>query len=273
MSAGFFRTLGIPLLRGRTFLDSDQKQSQPVAILNHAFATQLFGDESPIGHYVGYKPAPGDHAYLVVGEVGDARVDGPLRPAPPVAYLSLEQGDNPAGTILVRAAGSPTNIASAIRHNLQSVAPALPIADIAALNTEFDDGLSTQHLLARLTTVFGGLTLAIAAVGFYGLLSFHVSRRSSEIGVRMAVGATRSQVYGLFLRKTVAILIGGLIPGIVLTEMIGRTARSLLYGVQETDPWSLLLASCILFISAVVATLIPAQRAASLDPVKALRSE
>jgi ABC-type antimicrobial peptide transport system permease subunit len=94
-----------------------------------------------------------------------------------------------------------------------------------------------------------------------------------EIGVRMAVGATRLQVHGLFLRKTVTILIAGLIPGIVLTEMVGRIARSLLYGVRETDPWSLLLAISILVLSAVFATFIPARRAASLDPVKALRSE
>jgi predicted permease len=273
VSVGFFHTLGIPLLQGRTFVEGDQKQSQPVAILNHAFARKLFGNESPVGHFIGYKIPPGDHDYLVVGEVDDARVDGLRQPAPPVAYFSLEQRADPAGTIEVRAAGSPANIAADIRRSLQSVDPNLPIAEIVPLNTEFEDGLSSEKLLVRLTAIFSGLTLVIAAIGFYGLLSFHVARRTVEIGVRMAVGATRLQVHGLFLRKTVTILIAGLIPGIVLTEMVGRIARSLLYGVRETDPWSLLLAISILVLSAVFATFIPARRAASLDPVKALRSE
>jgi predicted permease len=273
VSYGFFHTLGIPLLQGRTFLESDQKQSQPVAILNRAFSRQLFGDESPVGHYIGYKPAPGDHGYLVIGEVEDTRVDGLRLPAPPVAYFSIEQNGNPAGTIEVRAAGSPANIAADIRRTLHSVDPALPIAEIVPLNTEFEDGLSAEKLMARLTAIFAGLTLTIAAIGFYGLLSFHVTRRTGEIGVRMALGATRAQVHRLFLRQTQIILIAGIIPGIVMTEIAGRTARTLLYGVKETDPWTLLLAICVLLLSGLLATLIPAARAASLDPVKALRSE
>jgi predicted permease len=273
VGVGFFHTLGIPLLQGRTFSDGDQKHSQPVAILNHAFAKKLFGSESPVGHYIGYKPAPADHSYLIVGEVGDARVDGLRLPAPPVAYFSIEQGGDPAGTIEVRAVGSPANIAADIRRSLQSVDPGLPVAEIVPLSTEFEDGLSTEKLLARLTAIFAGLTLTLAAIGFYGLLSFQVTRRTSEIGVRMAVGATRGQVQGLFLRQTLVILLAGFIPGIVLTETIGRTARTLLYGVRETDPWALLLAICVLGVSGLLATLIPARRAASVDPVKALRFE
>lgn len=273
VSVGFFHTLGIPLLRGRTFVDGDQKHSQPVAILNRAFAKKLFGNASPVGHFIGYKPAPGDHNYLVVGEVDDARVDGLRLPAPPVAYFSIEQGGEVAGTIEIRAAGAPANIAADIRRSLQSVDRNLPVAEIVPLNTEFEDGLSTEKLLARLTALFAGLTLTIAAIGFYGLLSFHVTCRTGEIGVRMAVGATRAQVHGLFLRQTLVILVAGFIPGVVLTEMVGHTARSLLYGVRETDPWALLLSACVLLLSGMLATLIPARRAASLDPVTALRSE
>jgi predicted permease len=273
VSAGFFHTLGIPLLRGRTFVEADRNDEQPVVILNRAFAAKLFGSDDPIGHYIGYKPAPDDHKYLVVGLVGDARVDGLRLAPPPIAYFSLEQGSEPGGTIEVRAFGSPSNIAADVRRALRSVDPDLPIAEIVPLNTEFEDGLSTEKLLARLTAVFAGLTLTIAAIGFYGLLSFHVTRRTAEIGVRMAVGANRSQVHALFLRQTVMILIAGLVPGILLTEIAARGARTLLYGVKETDPWALLLAICVLFLSGVLATLIPARRAASLDPVKALRSE
>ena len=180
VSVGFFHTLGIPLLQGRTFAEGDQKHSQPVAILNRAFARKLFGNESPVGHFIGYKSRPAIIDYLIVGEVDDARVDGLRLPAPPVAYFSIDQGGDAAGTIEVRAAGSPANIAADIRRSLQSVDPGLPISEIVPLNTEFEDGLSTEKLLARLTAIFAGLTLTIAAIGFYGLLSFQVTRRTGK---------------------------------------------------------------------------------------------
>jgi ABC-type antimicrobial peptide transport system permease subunit len=255
------------------FSDADRPHAQPVAILNQAFAERLFGKQDPIGHFIGYQTAPGDHVYQVVGVVGDAHVDGLRLPAPPVAYFSLEQGASPAGTIEVSAQGSPANIAADIRRSLKSVAPDLPISEIVPLNTEFNDELSTEKLLARLTATFAGMTLALAAIGFYGLLSFQVVRRTSEIGIRIAMGATRSQVVGLFLRQTATILISGILPGILLTVLVGRSARTILYGVRETDPWALAVASCVLIAGGMLATLIPARRASALDPIQTLRAE
>jgi predicted permease len=273
VSINYFHTMGIPLLRGRVFSDADRPHAQPVAILNQAFAERLFGKQDPIGQFIGYQAAPGDHAFQVIGVVGDAHVDGLRLPAPPVAYFSLEQGASPAGTIEVRATGSPANIAADIRRSLKSVAPDLPISEIVPLNTEFNDELSTEKLLARLTAIFAGMTLALAAIGFYGLLSFQVVRRTSEIGIRMAMGATRGQVVGLFLRQTAFILICGILPGILLTVLVGRSARTILYGVRETDPWALAIASCVLIAGGLLATLIPARRASALDPIQTLRAE
>jgi predicted permease len=273
VSVDYFRTMGIPLVRGRAFREADQPHAQRVAILNQAFAKRLFGNADPIGHFIGYKASPDDHDFQIVGVVGDAHVDGLRLPAPPVVYLSLEQGGNAAATIEVSAVGSPANIATDIRRSLDSVDPDLPIADIVPLNTEFDDGLSTEKLLARLTATFAGLTLALAAIGFYGLLSFQVVRRTSEIGIRIALGSTRGQVLRLFLRQTITILISGILPGIVLTLLVGRSARTLLYGVRETDPWALLAASCVLIAGGLLATVIPARRASALDPIQTLRAE
>jgi predicted permease len=272
VSTHYFRTMGIPLLRGRDFNQADLPHAQPVAILNQAFATRLFGNEDPIGHYIGYKTTPGDHVFQIVGVVGNARVDGLRLPAPPVAYMSLEQNGNSAATIEVSTAGSPGSLAPDIRTALRSVAPDLPIADVVPLNTEFNDALSTEKLLARLTATFAGLTLALAAIGFYGLLSFQVVRRTPEIGIRLALGATRGQVLGLFLRQTMTILICGILPGLVLTLLVGRSARTLLYGVQETDPWALAAAS-VLIAGGLLATIIPARRASALDPIQTLRAE
>jgi predicted permease len=273
VSAGYFSTMGIPLLAGRVFGEADQPHSQRVAILNRSFARRLFGDADPIGHFVGYKTAPGDHDFEIVGVVGDAAVDGLRLPAPPVIYLSLEQGDTPAANIEVRVAGSPAAAVNEIRRGLLEAAPDLPIADIVPLDTEFHDGLTTETLLARLTAAFAGLTLALAAIGFYGLLSFQVMRRTSEIGIRMALGATRRQVLRMFLRQTLYILMGGILPGIVLTLLVGRTARTLLYGVHETDPWAMAAAGCVLIAGGLLATILPARRASALDPVETLRAE
>jgi ABC-type antimicrobial peptide transport system permease subunit len=152
-------------------------------------------------------------------------------------------------------------------------APALPVTEIVPLEVEFADSLSTEALLARLTSVFGALTLALAALGFYGLLSFRVARRTSEIGIRMALGATRAQVQILFLGQTVSILVAGVVPGAALSLGMAYLVRKLLYGAGTMNLWALAFAICVLVAVGILATLIPARRAASIDPVQALRTE
>jgi predicted permease len=273
VSRGYFSAMGIPLLSGRVFAERDEPATQRVVILNHAYAQKLFGDQDPVGRFVGYAAPPDDHKFRVVGVVGDARLNGLRQAAPPEAYFSLEQGEDAARNIYVRAKGSPDSIAGDIRRALVAVDANLPIAEIVPLDVQFAGALSTEKLLARLTAVFGGITLALAAIGFYGLLSFHVQRRTSEIGVRIALGATREQIRGMFLRQTLFILVAGIVPGIVLTEFVGRAARALLFGVTEASPWALLAAVAVLLGCGLLATLIPARRAASVDPMEALRAE
>ncbi len=270
---GYFHTMGIPMIEGRDFDERDLPASQPVAILNHAFARKLFADESPIGHRIGYEPAPHDADYLVVGEAADARVDD-LRSAPPaVAYFAIRQRPHVADTIEVRADGQLGVLAPAIRQSLLAFDPRLPITEIVPLSAEYDAGLSREKLLARLTGVFGFSALALAVLGFYGLLSFNVTRRTAEIGVRMALGATPANVQLLVLRETLAILIAGIVPGVILTELMGRAARGLLYGSATIDFWALSFATCVLAAVGLLAVLRPARRAASIDPVTALRAE
>lgn len=273
VGVSYFRTLGIPLLRGRVFAEEDDRERQPVVILNHAYARQLFGAENPIGHSVGYKPAPGDHTFLVVGEAGDARVDGVRAAAPPVAYFPIKQWDGAAGTIEVRVQGSQATAAADMRQALRAIDPTLPVTEIVSLNAEFEDGFATEKLLARLTSIFAGLTLALASIGFYGLLSFQVARRTSEIGIRMALGATRARVYGVFLRQTLGITMAGIFPGAAITLLVARTARSVLYGTEGSDGWVVLTAALVLLLVGMLATVIPARRAANVDPVRALSAE
>jgi predicted permease len=270
---GYFHTMGIPILEGRDFEERDLPDSKPVAILSRAFARQLFGDESPVGHRIGYESAPKDARYLIVGEAADARVDDLRSPPPPVAYFCMNQRPTWAQTIEVRATGSLDPLYSAIRQSLLSVDPNLPIIEIVPLSAEYDEGLSRERLLARLTGVFGFLALALAALGFYGLLSFNVTRRTSEMGIRIALGATRGDVQTLVLRQTLGILIAGIIPGVVLTEMMGALIRNLLYGAGTINLSPLLFATCALVVVGVLATLRPARRAALVDPARSLRAD
>jgi predicted permease len=273
VGVGYFRTLGIPILQGRDFDKEDNQRSQQVAILGRSYARKLFGDESPLGHWVGYSAPPGDHQFLVVGVVADARVDGLRSEAPPVAYFPIDQRPAPVSSVEVRVRGPLSSLPAELRESLYKLAPALPVTEIVPLDLEFDDGLSTEALLARLTSIFGALTLALAALGFYGLFSFRVARRTSEIGVRMALGATRSQVRALFLGQTLKIMVAGLIPGAVLAVGTSYFARKILYGTARVDIWALGFAVVILAAVSMLATLVPAHQAASIDPMRALRSE
>jgi putative ABC transport system permease protein len=273
VGASYFHTLGIPILQGRDFDERDLPTSQPVAILSHTFACKLFGNESPIGHRIGYETAPHDADYLVVGEAGDARVDDLRSLPPPVAYFSIDQRPRPAGTVEVRASGQLGVLYSPIRQTLLSIDPHLPITDIVSLNAEYEDGLFKETLLARLTGAFGLLALALAALGFYGLLSFNVTRRTSEIGIRIAIGATRGDIYTLILRETMGILITGIVPGLVFTEAMGFVVRNLLFGTGTLNFRPLLVAICVLVTVGVLTALRPAHRATLIDPVKALRAD
>ena len=270
---GYFQTLGIPILAGRDFTRRDTPGSEPVAILSRAYARKLFGDRSPLGQRVGYSGPPLDHQYLVIGEVADARVNGLHAPAPPVVYFSLRQRPDPVQAIELRVHGPLGTLGTEIRHTLDRIAPSLPVTEIVALDDEFSADLSSQQLLARLTSVFAVLTLALAALGFYGLLSFRVAKRTAEIGIRMALGATRLQVQALFLEETLAILLTGLVPGSALSFIMASVTRELLYGARTMNRWALAFAVSVLVALGFMATLIPARRAASIDPMRALRSQ
>jgi predicted permease len=270
---GFFSTLGIPILRGRDFSSSDTDKTQPVAIVSRAYARQLFGDADPIGQWVGYVPAPDDHKFLIVGEVADARVNGAERDAPPVVYMSINQNPAPVNSIRVRAVGDPRQVSDSVRHALYEVDPALPVGEIVPLATELNGDLGTEKLLARLAGVYASLTLLLVAIGFYGVMSSRASRRKSEFGIRLALGATRRNIQMLIVGQTGRILFAGILPGAVLSVFAVQTASHFLYGSVSANSLAIVVASIVLALAGSVATLIPARRAAMADPLETLRGE
>jgi predicted permease len=273
VGANYFHTLGIPLLQGREFDQRDLPTSQPVAVINHAFAQKLFGNESPIGHRIGYEPPPKDAGYVIVGEVANARLDDLRSPPAPIAYFSLAQRPAFANSLEVRANGQPAALNSTLRQALLSAEPNLPVDNIVPLSAEYQQGLSRETLLARLTSIFGLIAMALAALGFYGLLSFNVAARTSEIGIRIAMGATPANIRTLFLRQTLTILAAGIIPGVVLTELAGQAVKNLLYNAGAVHLAPLSAAAAILIAIGVLASARPATRASQINPVTALRSD
>lgn len=269
---GFFSTLGIPILRGRDFSSSDTGGTQPVAIINHAYARQLFGDADPIGQWVGYEPAQ-DHKFLIVGEVADARLNGAKRESPPVVYMSINQHPAPVNSIRVRAMGDPSQFTESVRRALYEVDPSLSINEIVTLDTELNDDLGTEKLLARLAGIYGSLTLLLVGIGFYGVMSSRTARRRGEFGIRLALGAAPRQIKMLVVGQTLRILLAGIIPGAILSVLAVQTASHFLYGSVRKNSLEIVIAGFVLACAGCLATLIPARRAASTDPMEALRNE
>ena len=270
---GFFATVGIPFVRGRDFASSDTDQTQRVAIINHAFAHQLFGDGDPIGQWVGYEPAPNDKKFQIVGEVADARVNGAKVDPPPMVYMSINQNPSPVNSIRVRAIGDPGQLAESVRRALHELDPSMGIDEIVPLAADLDGDLGTEKLLARLAGIYASLTLLLVGIGFYGVMSSRTTRRKNEFGVRLALGATRHHIQMLVVGQTVRILLASIVPGAILSILAVRSASHFLYGSVSANSLAIIAASLVLMLAGSVATLIPAQRAALADPLETLRSE
>ncbi len=273
VSPGFFSTMGIPILRGRDFSSTDTGKTQSVAIISREYARQLFGDADPIGQWVGYEPAPNDHKFLIVGEVADARVNGAEREAPPVVYMSINQNPAPVNSIRVRAMGDPRRLSEDVSRALHEVDPSMAVSEIVPLAMELSGDLGTEKMLARLAGVYASLTLLLVAIGFYGVMSSRTVRRRSEFGIRLALGATRRNIQMLIVGQMVRILVAGVVPGAILSILAVRAASHFLYGSVSANSLAVIAASVMLSAAGSVATLIPARRAALVDPLETLRSE
>ncbi|HUK17509.1 MAG TPA: ABC transporter permease [Bryobacteraceae bacterium] len=274
--ADFFKTMRIPLLRGRDFTERDTGNAPKVAVVNETFVKHYFAGRDPIGQRIGWAGDAIDMA--IVGVAGDAKYDSLRRAAPATLYHPFQQA--PRITWMhfeVRTAGDPKALIPAVRRAVASLDRNLPLFDVKTQTEQIDELLLQERLFARLSGSFGLLALVLAWVGLYGVLSYAVARRAGEIGIRMALGAPRGKILRMVLRDVFVLAGAGLVLGIPASLAAARLAAAvisdLLYGLKGNDAISLAIASTALLLAAACAGFLPARRASLVDPVTALREE
>ena len=266
----FFDTLRIPLVLGRLFSPNDTSESPPVALVNQTFAREFFPAGSPLGR----RFRGGRNEVEVVGVVGDARVASLRRPAPPTFYLPTTQLALPGRTVLVRTAAAPGGAVPAIRAAAREVDPQLPLGNIGPLVDRIGaNHLGGERVMAFASGLFGILALLTALAGLFGLTTCDVVRRTKEIGIRMALGATRGAVLRSVMGETLAVVGCGLFVGAAAAVTLGRVVESQLFGLTGHDPATLLLTAAVTLIACMFAGWLPARRAARVDPMTVMRRD
>ena len=269
----FFAAMGLPLLLGRGFGPQDTANSQRVAVISESMANQFFPNGSPLGKRFGIDGPESSDQMEVIGVVKDAKYGTLTEEFRPMAfYLHVQQPDA-LGNFVVRLSRPPGTVVPQIRQAFKQVNRNLPIDDVLTLSDQIGRSLVQQKLVARLAAFFGGLALLLASVGLYGVMSYGVARRTSEIGIRMALGAHRRNVLWLVLREALMLVVIGLVIGVLASLALTKTAASLLYELKPNDPLTIAMATLLLAGVAALAGYLPARRAARVDPMVALRDE
>lgn len=275
----FFETLGIPLMFGRTINEHDTATSPKVVVVNDEFARQFLGGGSPLGRRLGFdklvfdKKGSGD--YEIVGVVAGAKYADLRRDVPPTVYVATlqEPADLGAMHFEVRTAGDPNLMIPAVRRVAQGLDSNLALFDVRSQVQQIDQTLFQERLFAHLTGFFGLMALLLGCIGVYGVMAFAVTRRTREIGIRMALGASRSGILGMALRETLVLVAIGITLGVFGALEATRLISSLLFGLKPNDPLTIAGAALLLVAAAAFAGYVPARRASRVDPMVALRYE
>jgi predicted permease len=274
ISDGFFETMGIPLLLGRTLNPHDIASSSHVAVVNEVFARKYFGKSNLLGQHFKWDPTSSQEVEIV-GVVQNAKYTDLQQEAPPTIYTpyteSLEGLE--AMTFEVRTSGNPKEWTTAVRAAIQGIDKGVPLLFVKTQTEQIDQTLLQQRLFAKLTSFFSLLALVLACIGLYGVISYMVVQRTHEIGIRMALGAERGDVLMMIIVNGIKLILIGVGLGIVGALTLTRFLSSLLFGVRPTDPGTFVAVALVLLGLALFACYIPAHRATKVDPMVALRYE
>ncbi len=271
----YFKTLGIPLLQGREINADDAARGTPVCMINESFAQRFFPDGVALGKHITDEYPTTRETFEIVGVVADSREHWPSERKQPRFYANLM---HPIGTVetvtfLLNSAGDPGSIGLAVRQSIRQIDPTLPTLSLRTVNEQIDRLLIMERLVAQLAGFFGVVALFMAAIGLYGVMSYSISKRTGEIGIRMALGASGPSVIGMVLGETLRIVAIGILIGLPCALALGKLISSRLYGLTAADPTAIALATMIILTSATLAGYVPGRRASKIDPMVSLRHE
>ena len=275
VSPEYLSTMGATLVAGRTFGSRDQGDGHRVAILNETAARFYFGNQSPVGRVFRFTRPSIATPYEIAGVVKDAKHKSVRQEPERFVYLPVTQSIDKINrlTLVVRTSGNATALAAAVMRQVRGESPTSLIGNISTIEKQVDLSLMKERMVSALATAFGVLALVLACIGLYGVLAYTVTRRTSEMGIRMALGATGSSMVRLVLGEAIALTAGGMMLGVLPALQVGRVSRTLLFGVESLDLVTLGGAMAVLLLFAAFAGVVPARRAGRLDPVAALRCE
>ena len=273
VSPDYFQTTGVPLVDGRWLTPTEFDDESSVSILvNETLATQLFPGEDPLGQMVG--PGWVDGGLRIVGVVGDIMGGGPTSPPPPAFYYSANSSPSRNFSVMVKSGNrDPHGLVPSIRRIAAGLDPDVPIYQIRTLEEIAVGRLGARRVAMSLFDIFAALALALGAVGIYGVMSFTVTKRSKELGLRLALGASRRSIFRLVLEQGARLTLPGVAVGIVLAIVSARVLSTLLYEVSTIDPMTYVAVAIVLVVVAGVASYLPAYRATRVDPMATMRSE
>jgi predicted permease len=272
ISPNFFEVMGIPVVMGRGLTDRDTAEAPKVVVINDAAVRKFFPGENPLGRRFGSNPENSSQLEIV-GVLRDAKYDSVRDTAPPTMYVPYPQTRLGNAVFEVRTAGVPSGTMGGVRDVVRRIDPNLPVTDVSTQIEQVERRFGQEKLFAQAYTLFGALALLLASIGLFGLMSYNVSRRTNEIGVRMALGAQRQDVLRLVLRESMVLVVIGVVTGLAVAVAAGRLVETLLFGLPPTDALSIGAAVLIMVTVSALAGYLPARRASRVDPMVALRYE
>jgi putative ABC transport system permease protein len=271
--SGYFQTMGIPLLRGRNFSDSEQREPKHVILINEALARKHFPDEDPIGRRLDVAMFDTPQPAEIIGVVGNVRYDSLIVEPPPAVYFPHPDLTYAFMTLVIRTEGEPTAIAPAVQREIRALDPNQPVSGVRTMNQVMADWVSRSRFNTLLLGLFAGLATLLSAVGIFGVMNYSVALRTREIGLRLAIGAQPRQVLLLILRQGLLLTVFGVVLGLAAAFALTRLLSGLLFGVGVVDVTTFTTISLLLVAVSLLACYLPARRAMRIDPLRALRYE